>query len=39
MERLPEGFRERLDRSTRRLLQVGSGVLVLTVLVEFIRAG
>jgi hypothetical protein len=36
MERIREGFRERLDRSTRRALQVGSGVLVITALVELI---
>jgi hypothetical protein len=39
MARLPEGFHERLDRSTRRALLAGSGVLVITVLVELIRAG
>jgi hypothetical protein len=33
-----ESFRERLDGSTRRLLLLGSGVLIVTVLVEVIRA-
>jgi hypothetical protein len=39
MAHLPETFRERLDRSTRRALLLGSGVLVVTVLVELSRAG
>jgi hypothetical protein len=36
--RPPEAFRDRLDRSTRRALLLGSGVLIVTVLVEAIRA-
>jgi len=39
MARPPAGFRERLDRSTWRALLLGSGVLIVTVLVEAIRAG
>jgi hypothetical protein len=38
MARPPEGFRDRLDRSTWRALLLGSGVLIVTVLVEAIRA-
>jgi hypothetical protein len=35
--RSPDGFRARLDRSMRRTLVLGTGVLIVTVLVELIR--
>jgi hypothetical protein len=38
MPRSPDSIRARLDRSTRRGLLLGSGVMVVTVLVELIRA-
>jgi hypothetical protein len=38
MLRSPGSFRARLDRSTRRALVLGSGVVVVTVIVELIRA-
>jgi hypothetical protein len=34
-----ETFRDRLDRSTRRALLVGGGVLIVTLFVEVLRAG
>jgi hypothetical protein len=39
MARPEETFRDRLDRSTRRALLLGSGVLLVTLLVEVIRGG
>jgi hypothetical protein len=33
-----QSFRARLDRATRRALFLGSAVLAVTLLVEFIRA-
>jgi hypothetical protein len=38
MPRLDEGFRARLDRSTRRALLLGGVVLAVAVLVELVRA-